>query len=596
VCSSDLGSAQAKAQAAAQAARAAEVTALLAKARAGARSREPFLAQRYAFQLVRLLFYQRRWSEVIEAFDKHVTLLAAPSVDLSWRARYYAAGALLRSGQRARGNLELARIHAGYAPLAGVAANDFRPMEESDWRESLRLARSTKEKTELWRLVGITRDGVVAMQEIAKLEPASPLLALLMVREVEREEGGTAESWQGLPDASASPAKRRAMSALERLATQLAAAPATDRRWLMALVAGHLAAWRGDLAAAKRALGAALAARPDDARVRNQVHASLAMALVRDTAVSQGAPARAPAAARAEEIVKELGQVSPEFGRQARLTGEVRGTLAYAYAAAGQLIEAEMLVPGTLERAPATASKWHDAGFLKAMIARAAQAGGSTSPFERFLREAAPSKEQLELELAMLYVNQGAFAPAAKLLGGGGSKLGTDPFQMRVVDCHDCDHELYATAPWTHAKVVARMAELERLAGGKGEPAAAAALELGNALYNLTWFGNARVVLADTHQTVQAPRQAERWYRRAYELSRNRELRVKAAFFAAKAELATMITAAGEATGAGEAVWLEELPVPARWFPAVESFADTAYYQEVIGECSHFAAWTRRAH
>ncbi|MBN1610583.1 MAG: hypothetical protein JW940_28390, partial [Polyangiaceae bacterium] len=103
-------------------------------------TRDPFLRQRYAFQLLRLLFYRRAFSDVI-AFDRdnHGTL-GAPSVDLSWRARYYAAGALMRTGRRALANFELARIHARYAPLAGAAADDFQPMEEADWQESLALA------------------------------------------------------------------------------------------------------------------------------------------------------------------------------------------------------------------------------------------------------------------------------------------------------------------------------------------------------------------------------------------------------------------------------------------------------------------------
>lgn len=570
--------------------------ALLGQAQAGMKSRDAFLAQRYGFLQLRLSFYQRRWAEVIAAFDKGGALLAGPSQDLAWRARYYAAGALMRTGQRARGNLELARVHAGYSPLAGVAANDFRPMEEGDWRESLRLARTPKEKAELWRLVGITRDGVVAMQEIAKLDASSPLLAMLMVREVERAESRTDELWGSLSDKGKEQA-RRELATLEQLAAQLAAAPGADRGWLMSLVAGHLAAWRGDLVAAKRGLLAALAGRPGDARVKHQVHASLAMALVREgTAARSGGALRLPTVARGNEAAAELAQVPEEFGRQLRLHGQVRGDLAAAYAAAGKLIEAELLQPGLLMQSPQTAGKWQDAGFLRGMIARVAQARASAAPFEKLLRGDAQAQARLELELAMLHLTRGAFGEAAKALsalGGDGewAKLGTDPFKMRIVDCHDCDHELYGHAAWTHASMVKRMAELERRASGKDEAAAAAALELGNALYNITWYGNARVVLDGTHQTIESPQLAERWYRRAYELTRNRELRAKAAFFAAKAELGTLITAAQEAGGGGPYVYLSELPVPARWFPALERLEDTRYYKEVIAECGHFAAW-----
>ena len=92
---------------------------------------EPFLAQRYAFLATRVLFYQRDWPGVIAFVDK-TPALAGPSEDLRWRARWYLAGALQHAGKRARANLELARIHAGYAPLAGVAVEEFQPLEDGD--------------------------------------------------------------------------------------------------------------------------------------------------------------------------------------------------------------------------------------------------------------------------------------------------------------------------------------------------------------------------------------------------------------------------------------------------------------------------------
>ena len=378
----------------------------------------------------------------------------------------------------------------------------------------------------------------------------------------------------------------------------IAATPRADRPWLMTLIAGHLAAKRGDLTAAKPRLLQALSARPDDALVKNQVHASLAMALVGDAAKGGqvgNAALRAPAAQRADEIAEEMMKVSSEFGRASRLRVEVRGKLAGAYLAAGKLIEAELLQPGTLESKAATAAKWQDVSFLKAMIARAAQQG---SPFDRFLLDGSYTKGHLEQELAMRYLTSGAFGEAAKILKLSkiSPRLGTDPFAMQIRDCHDCDHEKYAQAPWTMASFAARLAVLERAASGKGEPAAAAALELGNALYNITWYGNARVVLENTHQTLSAPRAAERWYKRAFDLSRNRELRAKAAFFAAKAELGSLITAAEEAAGmTDENRWgISDLPLPKVWFPVVESFEDTNYYREVLRECSHFLAWSDR--
>ncbi|HRC55610.1 MAG TPA: hypothetical protein PKU97_06790, partial [Kofleriaceae bacterium] len=571
-------------------AKAAAAAQLLAQAKAGVRaSRAPFLAQRYAFQLVKILFYQQRWEEVVQAAEQHAAQLGAPSQDLAWRARYYAAGALLRLGQRARANLELARIHAQAPPLAGLAANDFRPVEESDWRESLRLAKTVRDKTELWRLVGLTRDGIVAMREIIKLDARSPLLALLLVREVERAESRTADAFGIAHDPKAAERQRKDFAALEQLATSIAQAGG-DQPWLATLVAGHLAAKRGDLASAKSRLAQALHAQPQNARVRNQVQASLALAL------ASGAPGKGfPLAARADEISQAMLELEPTFGRYRRVSTDVRGLLASAYATTGKLVEAELLQPGFLESQPGTAGKWRDPAFLRALLART---GKQATPLDRFLTKDSYTPAQVERELALYHLTSGAFAQAAKVFAAGtaaSGKLGTDPFAIRILDCHDCDHARYADAPWTHASFAARLAQLEQAAKGKGEPAAEAALTLGNALYNITWYGNARVVLADTHQTLRAPKAAERWYKRAHELSRSRERRAKAAFLAAKAELGSLITAAEQAEDfQGSSLSIDPLPIPTTWFPVVETYADTRYYREILAECSHFRAWTQR--
>ncbi|HEY0192235.1 MAG TPA: hypothetical protein VGC42_14035 [Kofleriaceae bacterium] len=100
---------------------------LLAAATAGMASADRFLAQRYAFQAVRVLFYQRAFPAVIQFVEQHGGELAGPSPGLGWRARYYLAGALLRTGQTARGDLELAHVSVNYPPLTGAAAGDFTP-------------------------------------------------------------------------------------------------------------------------------------------------------------------------------------------------------------------------------------------------------------------------------------------------------------------------------------------------------------------------------------------------------------------------------------------------------------------------------------
>jgi len=561
--------------------------ALPAELLATARSRhkaapDPFLAQRYAFLATRILFYQRDWAQVIAFVDK-TPALAGPSQDLWWRARWYLAGALQRSGKRARGNLELARIHAGYPPLSGVAAEEFKPMEEVDWRASLALAKDAREKAVMWRLVGVKTDGIAAVQAIKKLDPTSNLIALLLVRELGRAESRGATFDGTPPDPKEVVAQRKAFAVIEQLAAALATTPGADRPWLMELIAGHVAAKRGDLAAARSHLERAVAARPGDVQVASQAKASLALALALDWKIDPQ---------HEEALATAMNGVDPAFGRLQAVRDDVRGKLAKAYVAAGRIIEAELLKPGSADpldengqRVGKGTSPWADVAFIKQLIARTSQ---TRTEFDRMVLAQTHTRPQLEQELALRYLLDGDFAAAARTFQTTQAEwalLHTDPFVSHVVDCHDCDHEKFDKAPWTHANLATRLYELQLRANTTGETAAQASLEIGNALYNLTWFGNARVVLANTHQATRDTRAAERWYKRAFELTKNRELKAQAAFLAAKAEVGRLLATAGDDAS-------DRPPTAVTWYPVVKRYADTRYYKEVLKECGWYRAWT----
>ncbi|MCK6546357.1 hypothetical protein L6R52_10955 [Myxococcota bacterium] len=525
-----------------------------------ARAPDDFLRQRYAFQLLRLRFYRDDWAGVITWHDGQQKLLAGPSESLRWRARYYLAGALKRSGNLARANLEFAKIHAAFPALAGAAAQDFQPMEQVDWKACLALATDVREKTELWRLVGLKLDGQVAMAEIHALDPASDLLGLLVVRELAKHEGAPKE-----------------LARLEALAAKLADAPRTNRPWLFDLVAAHAAALRGDLAATRTRLDRATKARPKDERVATQARATLALALA--ASWKPGSPALE------QQLVEAVAGVDARFTRRDTVVRRVRSMLANLHLAAGRIHEAELFLPGlatTPKRDP-----WRDPAFVAALIERVAK---PATPLVRFAVEGSGfTKPRLEQELALLHVVRGDFDAAKKVFEtttAESSLLGTDPFVMNVRDCHDCDHEKFGpTSKWTHESFTLRLAELKRESDGKGEAAAKAALLLGHGLYNLTWYGNARSFLESSHFATSNTSAAEAAYEKAFGLTADRELKATAAFMAAKCELARRIDASGAPTQT------RELPIPEKWFPVVKSFADTKYHAEILKECGHYRQW-----
>jgi hypothetical protein len=551
--------------------------------RRSAAAPDAFLRQRYAFLVVRALFYCREWPELIAFADSHADSLAAPSLDLASRARYYVAGALARTDHRARANYELARVHASSQALAGTAAQDFKPMEEADWQDTLRLAKTPRETAELWRLAGVKTDGVVAAREIMKLDPKSDLLALLVVRELAKAESITRRSFEDSP-ATLAAQEDRALATVEALANAIASTPGADRPWLMELVLGHIAAKRGDSVAARVHLQLAIAARPTDARVVTQAKASLALALAKDWRFDPH---------REDEIARAMASLHKPFGRQDSVRGEVRALIAKAFTDAGLPVEAELLVPERLDAfdraiGKSDSPRWHQATFIAELIARTHR---TATQFDRFVLDHSHTRAHLQHELALRHLLDGKLAVAAdefRTTRTESAPLGTDPFVVHIRDCHDCDHLKYATSPWTHARFAVRLAELEKVANGTGERAAEASLLLGNALYNITWYGNARSVLASTHQSTQDTSAAERWYKRAFDLTASRELKAKAAYLAAKCERGQLINDAFDDDAFPD---LRTPLVPAKWFTVLHTYADTKYAQEVLAECGTYRAW-----
>jgi hypothetical protein len=519
------------------------------------RAKHPFLVQRYAHALLRLRFYRENWKDAVEYFRQNESILSAPSMNLKWRAQYYVAGALRKLGDRATANLMLARIHEGAPSLAGVAVQDFAPMQEADWNATLNLAPTVREKTLLWRLVGLKLDGVAAMQKIVALDPTSDLLPLLAVRELNKAEANTTD-----------------LAAIEKLSVALAANAGTNRPWLFELVGGHAAALRGDLASARPRLDRATKARPNDPVVIKQAQASLALSLALAW--------KGPAAKWDDELAQSMSTLPSDSLRSSNVRSRVRAALAKVCADRGMHTEATLFggwSQGT--------ERWAQPTFVEALIAKL---DNPTTSLERFMVASSDYKKpHLQRELALAQLLKGDFISATATFkkGATSSALGTDPFVIHIVDCHDCDHAKYgAKSKWTHANLTERLAVLEQDAKRPGEKGATSALELANALYNITWYGNARSLLEGTHNASSDTAAAEAWYKRAFEQSKNRELRAKAAFMAAKCEL-------GRLLNANPGSELDVLPIPQTWFPVVKGFADTKYHKEILKECGHYGRW-----
>lgn len=567
------------------------VQAIAAIERELAARHDAFLRQRYAFQLVRVRFYGENREDCISAYEAHRPDLETDS-SVAWRARAYVAGAHYRAHRYAEANTMYARIFDEYPPLKRAAYWGFHPQEELDWQSALGLAGSVRAQTVLWQMLGIAHDGRRAMGEIYKIDPKSDLLPLLIVREVNRLEYES--SW--LSSEPRTSGLRNEMQALRGFLDKASAGGNVNSPEVWEIAAAHLYALDGDTSAAGRLLDRARAHDNKNPIVLRQIRATGILADVN----SSGAIAQTSRAGLAESLDwLESEAVGEANIRMSAMYRHVKQILATRHREAGDQVAAACLVSGP---SPIYGTR-ENVDALISFLDRV-----DKTPYERVLARALScSRAQLvEIKAALALYGGDIQTAATEFSKVKTAQLVADPFVADMSDCRHC--ETGDLTRWTYSKsaFVTRMAALEREAVANPARAAECWFELGNAFYNITWYGNARGFYEDLLPMLHVrhdcrspssnePRdeslpcraalpgqmeRAESCYRKAFNASNDREFKTKAAFMAAKCQQNVYFNVRREGQPdfvAGE--WSRTL---------CREYADTRYFAEILKECGYF--------
>ena len=552
------------------------VSALIAKgARALEAAKAPFLRQRYAFQLLRLYYYSEDYDHCIAFFDRHRQDFAGGGA-IAWRATGYAAGARYKTKHYAEANTMYSTIFDHYAPMRVAAAWSFHPQEEADWHQCLAAAKTVHEKVVLWCLLGLRTDSLNPLKEIYALEPDSDLLPLLIVREVNwaelemnvaGDQNLDVSEWTNL-------GKPQSRGELLTFIETASAKGGMAKPWLWMLAAGHLRAMSGESDLANHWLDLAAKQAPDDPAIRRQIRTSRMYATLQS--MKQVTDGDEPALARELAWVKD-GQGN----RTAAFFDWARRRLSVLFRKKGDMVRA-LCLHDVSEDPFYTDSANIDR--LQAFLDKPEK-----SAFDAFLATLYVPAQRGDLAevkaLNALYA--GDYELAAKLFSPlKTSELNADPFEMHVHDNHDRDaaaaHEVY-----TKTRFALRLARLIRDAEKGGPEAAQCYFQAGNALYNISWFGNSRVMYqTDPDHFRRRPRTVEggpaaTFYEKAMALATAPELKARACFMLSKCELNSYYIRDPHKK-AGDFI-------AGKYFHLLsDSYGDTKYYREVIQECGYF--------
>ncbi|MBL0174326.1 MAG: hypothetical protein IPP94_03505 [Ignavibacteria bacterium] len=560
--------------------------------RAEARARSAFVRTRYRFQVLRLQFHGRMHEACVGSYTRHLADFDAGG-SLRWRAMGYAAGSLLRLGRQPEADLLYARIFDQCATMRISAYLSYRPLDEPLLRAALARAESPRERALLWQLNGLYGDPLRSMKEIAAIDPASDLLALLLVRAVAiEEERVMPERWQGDPSVPADYRFKRAAvdTALQRFVQRAAALRSSAKPYLWDLAAGYLLLLGGRNADAASHLARARDGASSDALVLEQVRS---IELLRRIDLLDMPTAEFEAYAAVElRWLRDNGH-DPVL-RGGTVLDYARKRMSLLYASAGDSVRAACLF---------------DEGFPNFYLSPRLRAAMLTfmdhprkSPFDRLLLDFHRYSRSDIIEyqaVALLYEDRLAEAVAMfeSFTGSGDAGLPGDPFVIHINDCHDCDHADPARVRYTKLDFAKRMRDLKERVARDPKNASVNAFALANGYYNMTFFGNARRVYETEigRREYVSISEAERWrgdpvfacgraeqaYLVAMRASSDPEFRARCVFMAAKCEQNAFFLYK-------PAGYVGDFRAGKYFRALISEYASTDFTREALRECGYF--------
>jgi len=565
---------------------------------------DPFLQQRYWFQLVRSQFFNSQPQDAIKTFDSYSTKFQPNT--LYYRSLAYKAGAYYKLKNYTQANYLYSLVYSGCDELKTVAHYSFHPQDQKDWQGTLALCRNANEKATLWQMLGIFySDPQRAIKEIYALDPRSERLDLLLSRAVNQSEQrfasfqlthpGSSDLMPVYPDST--------NRSLQTLITHIADAGNTARPWVWQLAAGYLNMLDKHYSIATSYYRKAESTVPKDPLPQAQFRLlkilnTVAGATTIDTKLEQ-------------QLLPDLNWLrnlpdDPGFRHYAAF-GWLRQAMAAKYLRADQRVKAECLFTQ-----PAFYTSNDNVEALKTFLAKP-----NKTPYEYFIASLSNTKSTDIFDYqAVQYCMNDRIDEAIEALkhaepGKAQTILPGNPFNARINDCHDCDHSAAQKVKYSRTDLLKKLQQLKANITA-GQDVYTNAILAGNAQYNITHYGNARVfyecLIYGSDQSepwsidsvFRAPltsmATAIKYYNLALNAAQTDEQRAKAQYLLAKCERNEWYNHTVYASETNRFNDNNNRPDFTAWagFKALSQYPKTKYYSEVLKECGYFNTYIQK--
>lgn len=567
---------------------------------------DQFLKNRYWFQTIKAYFYSNSFPQCEGFFDK--TQKNVPQNTLYYRALSYLAGMYYRNKDYAQANYLYSIVFDKAPQLRTVTVSSFHPQSEAEWEQSLKFAKNDKEKAAMWALLGYYADEKRAINEIYKLYPQSLHMDYLLTRLINKEENrlynpNFKSAWQykkGLADSL----NKESFQLVYKIASE----QKTAQPYLWNMAAGYLNTLAGKFDVAVKYYEKAEKRMPtskmavDQLRLLRFVNTLSSMYEIKEEKEKILYP-------DLKWLYFELPQNNPHtYFRYTYASEWSKKYIAYLYKNAKNQVYSELFQP--------TDNFYSTAPNLDGM--KAFLSKSNKTPYEQLMQDIYPNSVydinhyqavmatlQDKTDDAIAFMQKSDKLQSTELLG--------DPFIGNIQDCHDCDHAQQQKVKYTNLSLLKKIKEIKDKINRNIDLYNNYIL-LGNAYYNLSFYGNARVfstsrLMGDIPgSSFDIPRFSQKmltdcslakyYYNKAGDIAQNDEEKAKAAYMLAKCERndfynkqynfdlynASKYYNYYNATNSQQIDFLE-------WdgFRTLKTqYSHTKFYQEVINECGYF--------
>lgn len=446
------------------------------------KTEDAFLKQRYLFQLVRYQYFNKGDASVI--FDPYQNKF--PKNVMYYRTMAYLAGSLNHKGRIAQANYYYSLVFENCEPLKIVAHYGFSPVNESDWRATLELCQTPSEKESVWAMLGIIyKDPIRSIDEIYSINPKSKyidLLALRYIQEVEllRKEKllyNSKKTEDIKAEGEGISISTREVGVINRLAYE----GKVSQPFFINCLAAYLSLIRAEYDVTPNFI--------DNAR-KYMKHESVEKSTLRLLSFIHKLSTMNEIGSTEEGfLLSELNWLKNEKHEE-NFHGSLALNLALPYIAGKYRAQEDFLKAECYQVSSKYNSNIANVEELEGFIE-----SRKSTDYEKFIASLYKyNLSNIKEHLAILYTLKGDLVDAKRIFIelNIDKELKGNPFNNSIMDCNDCEHVRYKGKPYTPVSLLDKMLVLQDNIEKKTDVYNNAIL-LGNAYYNISHYGSARL-------------------------------------------------------------------------------------------------------